>query len=178
MRTIAAVSFLSIAPSLLCAQSANEPRFEVASVRPVSTPARPNGSVSGGPGTSDLERITYTGAPMVRLLRSAFGILDPNSGELSGPPWIGSEWYDITAKVPSGATQEQVNLMLRNLLAERFGLKAHYESHVVSGYELTVGKNGSKLKSAGDPTAIPAAPGSAAPKPPMTATVIRRSLPA
>ena len=31
--------------------------------------------------------------------------------------------------------------MLQNLLAERFGLKLHHETRVVSGYELVVGKD-------------------------------------
>lgn len=164
MRTIAAVSLFSIAPIVLPAQSAEEPRFEVASIRPVTAPARPNGSMTGGPGSGDPERVAFSGVPMIRLLMLAFGILAPNSGELSGPPWIGSEWYDINAKVPSGATQKQVNLMLRNLLAERFGLKTHRELRGVSGYELTVGKNGPKLRFTSDPTAAPAAATGTPPK--------------
>jgi uncharacterized protein (TIGR03435 family) len=159
-------SLIAAAAGVAFAQSPPEPpRFEVASVRPVATPARPSGRIDGGPGTDDPERITFTGVPMNRLLLSAYGILAPNSGELSGPPWIASEWYDVAAKVPPGATQEQVNLMLQSLLVERFGLKAHHETREVSGYELTVGKGGSKLKPAADSTAIPVAQGGAASKP-------------
>src|SRR5579863_5954307 len=149
MRTIVAVSLIAIVPRPAFAQSAAEtPRFEVASVRPASAPARFNGSVSGGPGSSDPERITFSGVPMIRLLMSAYGIplgmgspvrrFGPFSDQISGPAWIESDWYDINAKVPPGATQDQVNRMLQDLLAERFGLKLHHESREVSGYELVV----------------------------------------
>ncbi len=55
-------------------------------------------------------------------------------------------------KMPPGTTEDQVNRMLQNLLAERFGLKFHHEAREVAGYELVVGKNGSrKLKPASEP---------------------------
>jgi uncharacterized protein (TIGR03435 family) len=63
-----------------------------------------------------------------------------------GPSWLDSERYDVAAKVPQGATKEQVGAMWQNLLAERFGLKLHHESKEFQVDELVVGKNGSKLK--------------------------------
>jgi len=56
------------------------------------------------------------------------------------------ENYDVTARVPFGATKEQFQLMLQNLLAERFGLQVHRETKEIPTYILTVGKSGSKLK--------------------------------
>ncbi len=41
--------------------------------------------------------------------------------QVLGPPWIDSERYDIVAKVPAGATKEQVNVMLQN--QEQLGLR-------------------------------------------------------
>jgi uncharacterized protein (TIGR03435 family) len=174
-RTIAVASLIAIVPRPAFAQSATEsPRFEVASVRPVVAPARFAGSINGGPGTSDPERITFSGVPMIRLLMSAYDIplgmgspvrrFGPFSDQISGPAWIESEWYDINAKVPAGATQDQVNHMLQNLLAARFGLKLHHESREVSGYELVVAKNGPKLKPTSNPNAGPPTAGTAAPK--------------
>jgi uncharacterized protein (TIGR03435 family) len=41
---------------------------------------------------------------------------------------------------------EQVRIMIRKLLADRFGLKFHREKREMSAYVLSVGKDGSKLK--------------------------------
>jgi uncharacterized protein (TIGR03435 family) len=53
----------------------------------------------------------------------------------------------IVAKVPEGATQEQVNLMWQNLLEDRFGVVVHHESRVFQeAEEMTLAKGASKLK--------------------------------
>jgi uncharacterized protein (TIGR03435 family) len=122
--------------------------FEVASVKPSVKP--PNGSqgwtmvkMSGGPGTPDPTRIDYQNVSMNNLITRAYGI---SHWQLSGPDWMGGENFDITAKVPAGATREQFAAMLQNLLAERFKLQVHRESKEMAMYSLTVGKSGLKLK--------------------------------
>ena len=73
---------------------------------------------------------------------------------------MNSARYEVLAKIPSGATAEQVNIMLQNLLAERFELKLHHETRTLQVYTLTVDKNGPKMQPASDATAIKqAAPG-------------------
>jgi uncharacterized protein (TIGR03435 family) len=57
-----------------------------------------------------------------------------------------SERFDIVAKVPAGATPEQVNLMLQKLLVDRFQMTVHREAKELPVYALVVGKNGHKLK--------------------------------
>jgi uncharacterized protein (TIGR03435 family) len=71
---------------------------------------------------------------------------DVKNYQISGPAWLDMERYDIAASIPSGATKKQFNLMLQNLLAERFHLALHHESKEVQGYELVPGKRGPKLK--------------------------------
>ena len=66
-------------------------------------------------------------------------------GGVEAPVVISSEDF-MVAKVPEGATKEQFRLMLQNLLAERFKLKAHRETKELPIYELVVGKNGPKFK--------------------------------
>jgi uncharacterized protein (TIGR03435 family) len=84
---------------------------------------------------------------------------DVKGYQISGPAWLASERYDIAAKVPAGATQEQVDVMWQNLLLERFGLRLHHESKEFKVEELVVAKGGPKLKeTAQDPTA-PLPPG-------------------
>ena len=52
---------------------------------------------------------------------------DLQSSQLSGPSWLPGDRFQIQAKVPEGATAEQLKQMVRRLLAERFGLVAHRE---------------------------------------------------
>ena len=59
---------------------------------------------------------------------------------------LNSNFYDIVVNVPSGATQDQFRVMLQNLLTERFRLVLHHDTKEFDGYELVIGKNGSKLK--------------------------------
>jgi uncharacterized protein (TIGR03435 family) len=50
--------------------------------------------------------------------------------------------------LPSGTTAEQIPVMLRNLLSERFKLALHREKAEVKGYALVAGKSGLKIKEA------------------------------
>ncbi len=52
------------------------------------------------------------------------------------------------AKVPAGATKDQIEPMLQNLLVERFGMTFHRETRQVSTCELVVAKDGAKVTAA------------------------------
>src|SRR5271154_7259431 len=99
--------------------------------------------MKGGPGTADPERLTYTNIALKTILLRAYGVLNYR---LSGPDWLNSARFNIVAKVPPGATKEQLTLMLQNLVVERFNLTFHHETKETLVYELTAGKNGPKLK--------------------------------
>ena len=96
----------------------------------------------GGPGTSDPERLTIESMTLHRILMMAF---DVETDQISGPAWIDSEKYTISAKIPPGATHEQFQTMLQNLLIERLKLALHHETKNFSGYELVIAKAGVKL---------------------------------
>jgi uncharacterized protein (TIGR03435 family) len=115
--------------------------FEVASVKPAKSV---NGrfTMNGGPGTGDPGRITYTNIMLRRILLSAY---DVKNYQISGPDWLDSLRFDITAKIPDGATQEQFQSMLRNLLATRFRMTTHRESKELPIYALLSAKNGPKV---------------------------------
>ena len=99
---------------------------------------------SGGSGTTDPGQITWSGVDLKWLLKTAY---DVRLHQISGPAWLGSERYMIVAKVPEGATKEQVNLMWQNLLKNRFGVIVHHESRVFQeAEEMTLAKGASKLK--------------------------------
>jgi uncharacterized protein (TIGR03435 family) len=132
--------------SLFClgALLAQAQTFEVASVKPAA-PYK-GGPIhigtSGGPGTGDPGRLTYSNATIMMLLTDA---LDVPSYRIAGPNWINVDMFDITAKVPPGTTKEQMRTMLLNLLTERFGMMTHREKQDLPAYVLTVGKGGPKM---------------------------------
>jgi uncharacterized protein (TIGR03435 family) len=135
------------------------PVFEVASVKPSRADMRVRSSMRGGPGTADAEQITFTNVTLMSVLARAY---DVKNYQVTGPQWLSSERYDIAAKVAPGTTKEQFNLMLQNLVAERFHLALHHETKEFQGYELVVSRAGSKLKVSGEsgpdqpePTAAP-----------------------
>jgi uncharacterized protein (TIGR03435 family) len=138
-------------------ESAPKLEFEVASVRPSGPLPRGmtlGGRISGGPGTNDPERITYEYVPFQQLLMAAYGV---QRYQIRGPDWVttgdlrGAARFDISAKVPPGATKQQAAAMLQSLLAERFQLTLHHEAAQFSGYALVVAKGGAKLKESRGP---------------------------
>jgi uncharacterized protein (TIGR03435 family) len=97
----------------------------------------------GGPGTDDPGRITYPRVFLMHLLTMAYGV---PSDQFSGPEWLSTEQYSITARIPPNTTKGQFNLMLRNLLVERFHLALHHETRDFPAYELVVAAGGPKMK--------------------------------
>src|SRR5688572_27714214 len=97
-------------------------RFEVASVRPTE--------YVNGPYILDVPvrgAITATNYPVLSLIHYAFGL--KNSFQLSGnPAWLWTERFLIRALPPDDAPRDQIPLMMQTLLAERFKLRAHWET--------------------------------------------------
>jgi len=78
--------------------------------------------------------------------------------QIQGPDWLGptGQRFDILAKMPEGATKDQVPEMLQALLAERFKLTLHRTSKETQVYALIIGKNGLKMKET--PSDVPVPP--------------------
>lgn len=119
--------------------------FEVASIKPAApmVPGKMMMGSRGGPGSADPGHLTYTNLSLKNLLVNAYGV---KGFQISGPSWLDSERFDIVAKIPQGATKEQVRIMTQNLLKERFGLVIHHETKELPMYAMVVGKGGPKLK--------------------------------
>ena len=133
--------------------------FEVASVKPAE-PQTGMGirvMMRGGPGSADPGQITYSNVTLKNLMVNAYAVKEY---QINGPKWLDSERFDIVAKIPKGTTKEEFQLMLQNLLAERFKLTLHHETKELPMYALVVGKGGPKLKESveDDATASGAAP--------------------
>ncbi|MDR3703795.1 MAG: TIGR03435 family protein, partial [Candidatus Sulfopaludibacter sp.] len=86
--------------------------------------------------------LTVTDASLASLVILAYGI---RPYQLSGPGWMESDRFDITATEPPAATAPQVRIMLRNLLATRFKLAVHRGSKEMPQYQLTVAPGGPLL---------------------------------
>jgi len=80
---------------------------------------------------------------------------------IGAPSWIDSDRYDIqaTANCSVGApSSEQIQLMFRSMLEDRFQLKAHKETREGQVYNLVVAKYPPKIKLSENQTPIPRQP--------------------
>jgi uncharacterized protein (TIGR03435 family) len=93
----------------------------------------------------DPGRFTAENFSLANLITLAYDI--PHY-RLSAAEDLNLVMFNIVAKMPVDATKEQFKAMLQNLLAERFGLKVHWEERQVETYELLLAKSGPKLKDA------------------------------
>ena len=113
-------------------------RFDAASVK-VS-----RGDVAackGGPGTTDPGLFTCTNTNLLSLLVTAFHV---NPYQIQSADSMTG--YDISAKMSARTTKDQFDLMLQNLLIERFGLVYHFEKRVGTVFDLVVSKRGLKMQ--------------------------------
>lgn len=120
-KTVVAASFLAIAAfhGLPAQPAAADPAFEVATIRPTADDMR--GSVLGvTPGN-----LLMRGYDLSRCLQWAYEM--PPS-QIEGPDSLRETRFDIVAKAPDAADEARLRLMLRRLVAERFGMKLHRET--------------------------------------------------
>jgi uncharacterized protein (TIGR03435 family) len=138
------------------------PRFEVASVKPGTSPADFGRAMAAGGGRVSFPFFGVRTQPGGRLqalsnlqglILTAYGI---KSYQIEGgPKWMTTDYFDISAKAErETATDAELFQMLRSLLAERFGLRVHIETRQLPVYTLTVarpdGRLGSGLKPASE----------------------------
>jgi uncharacterized protein (TIGR03435 family) len=126
---------------ILLAQEPTGPAFEVASVKP-SAPAA-GGGKKGGRGAADPGLFSVRNRTLQSLIQMAYGVQDYQVS--GGPSWIAGDRFDVEAKPPQSVWQEQMILMLRALLAERFRLRLHHETKQLAAYALTPARNGPKF---------------------------------
>ncbi|HYL39521.1 MAG TPA: TIGR03435 family protein [Bryobacteraceae bacterium] len=128
--------------TLVCVLAQPKKGFEVATIKPNAEKDN-RFMMPGGP-----QGGTYkaTGVTLKMLIMYAYGVRAAFQ-VAGGPSWIGTERWDIQAKVAgeTPVTRDQFLQMLRDLLEDRFQLKARRESKEMPVYELVVAKNGPKL---------------------------------
>jgi len=144
-------AFLSFAAVLavgqLSAQETSAPKeFEVVSIRDVPE-LSPEALMATAPrarlprSSPDSVRIPYQS--MARILQRAFGVARP---QVVAPEWTEFRHFSISAKLPSGSTQDDVPEMLRNMLSARFHMTYHTDVRDTPVLVLTAAKGGIKAE--------------------------------
>jgi uncharacterized protein (TIGR03435 family) len=146
-RSIAVAAFLALLVTNGSSQQTTEaPDFEVASITPCKpgTPAPPGEHNATVQFTFPGGRFTARATTVKYLLEWAYGIIPSQHSD--GPSWLADDRYDIEAKAPvENATDDEMKLMIRALLAERFHLKIHHEMRDAPVLILASGKTAPKL---------------------------------
>lgn len=124
------------------AATATTPTFDLADVHvsaKTTTPYFTGGRLHG-------DRYLLHNATMVDMISLAYGMDGDNI--LSGPAWLDLDRFDVSAHAPRTTSPDDIKLMLQALLADRFHLVLHKDTHPRPSYVLRVDKGGPKLKQA------------------------------
>ena len=113
--------------------------FEVAPLKPAA-PGQQGGIIRPMRGN---QSYVANNMPLRVLIRIAYGVSDRQLS--GGPDWINTETFDMDAKAEKPATVDELHLMLRSLLEERFQLKVHREVKEQNVLALVVDKGGPKM---------------------------------
>jgi uncharacterized protein (TIGR03435 family) len=144
--------------------------FDVASVKP----NRSGGPKGMGP-RAQADNLTGKNVTLQQLIAYAYGLRDY---QVSGPDWIETERYDVTAKAKNSPSVTQVLLMFRVLLEDRFKPKTHRETKEIPAYWLVVAKGGPKLRDVKEEEAFKSAYAGKSPfRPGFNAIFSNKSLP-
>jgi len=132
---------IAVCLALAACAAFGQPTFDVASVKP----AAPTTGHFQYHMTmrADAGRAEFLNASFVDLIHTAYRV---SSYQVAGPEWLATEKFDVVAKLPEGASKDQVPEMLQTLLAARFKLSVHHSTKERPGYVLVVGKSGPKVK--------------------------------
>jgi uncharacterized protein (TIGR03435 family) len=124
-------------------QPPTPPSFEVASVKrnTTSDPGR-QGALFREHINTTQGSVTLRNVTLKSCIKWAYDLQDQ---QIEGPGWLMDDRFDILAKSSGPASAEDLQFMLRALLAERFKLIARTERRTVSAIALLTGKDQPKL---------------------------------
>jgi uncharacterized protein (TIGR03435 family) len=142
---IAALLFIPFSQAQAPAQ---KPVFEAVSVKPDSEFRDSSISI-------DVNRYTATGTTLRRLILEAYNLRDFQLS--NGLAWIDSDRWSVEAVAPAGITFTIIDYshperptvasqMMQSMIESRFQFRYHYETKELPVYELTLAKNGPKMK--------------------------------
>jgi uncharacterized protein (TIGR03435 family) len=166
LKLLLVVGGILVAANYEAAQEAADraPTFAVATIKPgsegliIAPSGSPEDFMACGVTVEALVGYAYDIPWMLSLSSKREPPFHPRSPNLlGGPDWVRSETFDVTAKadeatvaawsrLPAQKQNEQMKLMVRALLADRFKLKMRHETEVIPVYALVVVKSGPKFK--------------------------------
>jgi uncharacterized protein (TIGR03435 family) len=113
------------------------PAFEVISIRPRTGDA-PSGNIPNAP-----DRFVRPNVTVSQLIEYAYEVRDFQVIASAG--WLRSDRFDVSAKAETAVPQAQMRLMVRRLLADRFGLTAHTETREMGTYALVTARRDARF---------------------------------
>ena len=134
---------------LLCAVAAAQtPSFEVASVKPSAPDEQPSANFPLGPGAAYAANgglFNAKGFPLVTYIFFAYKIPGSQGNEFRRqlPRWAMDERFDIQARAQGNPGKDDMRLMMRALLAERFHLALHTGTREMPVLALVLARPGS-----------------------------------
>jgi uncharacterized protein (TIGR03435 family) len=121
------------------------PAFEVASVKPVT-----GDPVFGGPDGPD--RFVREDVRLLDLIAYAYDV--PLFRVAGGPEWLRSSRFAIEARADGVPSADEMRLMVRRLLFERFRLRVHTETREMDRFTLVTARRDGRLGDRMRPSAI------------------------
>jgi uncharacterized protein (TIGR03435 family) len=141
------LAIVILATAVVAGQNAT---FEVASVKPQTELPR------GGSRGQSPNRYYQPGIFLRHVIEFAYD-LPPYRVE-GGPHWIDSDRWAIDARAAAPARTDEMRLMVRRLLADRFKLAAHVETRELPIYELRLARDDGTLGPNAKPAAVDCTP--------------------
>lgn len=146
-----AVLFLMSAGLLAQDRSAVDlPAFEVISIK-LRTGDTPGGGIPNSP-----DRFVRPNVTAAQLIEYAYEVR--GFQVIGGPGWLRSDRFEVSAKAERAAPDAQIRLMVRRLLADRFGLVARTETREMGTYALVMARPDGRLGEKMRPTDLDCAP--------------------
>ena len=137
----ALISVLTLS-AIIASVSAQDPAAPIPYVASVKrADAGFGGQIRIAPGN-----ISVNGMPVRMLIRQAYGQLQ-DFQLIGGPPWINSDRFNIEAKPEGGGpmSPQVLQSVFRQILEERFALKAHKETRELPIYALMLARSDGRL---------------------------------
>ncbi len=137
-RRLLIAAALGLLPVVLFAQAESRPSFDVVSVKPNRTNQgiplvvfQPGGRVIAG------------NVVVRQVILVAYGLEDVQL--VNAPDWIATERFVIEARTSDATPTDAIRMMLRTMLAERFGFAAHTERRELPMLALTLARADKRL---------------------------------
>jgi uncharacterized protein (TIGR03435 family) len=152
LKVVLVTLLLFVAGKLIHGQAAEDklPSFDVISVKRSARDVQQKTITPIGPGEVYVKtggHFAAQGFPLATYISFAFRLVGSEADAMVAqlPGWAMSERFSIEARTdgdPAKDTKDQMRLMMRSLLADRFELKSHYETRETHVFVVTLAKAG------------------------------------